>query len=253
MAQNAGEMAKRFIGALLLVLFAGMPAQAELLVFAAASLADITTAIADRFSGVSGEQVVLSFGSSSTLARQIEAGAPADVFISANQDWVDYVRDHAGYGEALPLFSNRLVVVAPTDSEARVSLENLSEALGGRRLALGDPDHVPAGIYAKQALQAAELWEALEVQLAPAEDARAALRLVERGAAPFGIVYATDALAGDVSVVGEIDPALHAQITYYLALPLEPKPEAQAFAAFVTGGAAAEIARFGFVPQEADQ
>jgi molybdate transport system substrate-binding protein len=234
------------------IVFGGLaivPARAELLVFAAASLSDVTTAMAERFTAETGEAVTLSFGSSSTLARQIEAGAPADVYLSANREWVEHVREFAGYGEAMKLFSNALVIVSPAGADVLVALEDLPDALGDQRLAVGDPEHVPAGQYAREAMQAAGVWVALESRLAPAEDARTALRLVEHGAVPYGIVYRTDALAGNAAIAGEIDPALHTPVTYYLALPGEPKPEAAAFAGFVTSGAADdEITRFGFVP-----
>lgn len=145
--------------------------------------------------------MVSSFASSSTLARQIEAGAPADLFISADQKWMDYAVDKKSIDTASrqTLLGNSLVVVAPKASEQKDftidSKTNWTTLLNGGRLAVGDPEHVPAGIYAKEALQKLGAWETLSPKLAPAEDVRGALALVERNEAPLGIVYGSDAVA----------------------------------------------------------
>ncbi len=145
--------------------------------------------------------MVSSFASSSTLARQIEAGAPADLFISADQKWMDYAVDKKAIDTATrqTLLGNSLVVVAPKASEQKDftidSKTNWTSLLNGGRLAVGDPEHVPAGIYAKEALQKLGAWDTLSPKLAPAEDVRGALALVERNEAPLGIVYGSDAVA----------------------------------------------------------
>lgn len=248
---TTGPKMPRLLAALLVWIGMGVAARAELLVFVASSLTDVSTELAQAFEAETGMGVTLSFGSSSTLARQIAAGAQADAFLSANLEWIDFVQAEAGYDEGRVLFSNSLVIVAPQDLGQSVTIEELPEAVGNRRLALGDPAHVPAGQYARQALVSAGVWEALQPHLAPAENVRAALALVERGAAPFGIVYATDAVTGSVKVVGEIDPNLHAPVVYSLALPGAPSDDARAFAAFLSGQKAREIAAdFGFLPPE---
>lgn len=135
------------------------------------------------------------------LARQIEAGAPADLFISADQKWMDYAVDKKAIDTATrqTLLGNSLVVVAPKASEQKDftidSKTNWTSLLNGGRLAVGDPEHVPAGIYAKEALQKLGAWDTLSPKLAPAEDVRGALALVERNEAPLGIVYGSDAVA----------------------------------------------------------
>lgn len=153
--------------------------------------------------------VVSSFASSSTLARQIEAGAPVDLFISADQKWMDYAVEKKSVDTATreTLLGNSTVVVAPKDSaqgDINISKETpWIRLLNGGRLAVGDPAHVPAGIYAKEALQKLGAWASLSPNLAPAEDVRGALALVERNEAPLGIVYGSDAVASKgVKVVG---------------------------------------------------
>lgn len=145
--------------------------------------------------------VVSSFASSSTLARQIEAGAPADLFISADQKWMDYAVEKKAVDTTTreTLLGNSLVVVAPKASpqgDITINKEtHWTRLLNGGRLAVGDPEHVPAGIYAKEALQKLGAWQTLSSDLAPAEDVRGALALVERNEAPLGIVYGSDAVA----------------------------------------------------------
>ncbi len=201
---------------LLLTFFAAaLPARAgAATVYAAASLTDMMAKLATGFEQQGGGQLTIVPGASSTLARQIMAGAPVDLFISANKTYADAVASHVG-GTARDMFGNGLVIIAPSGFDGDVTLDALPDALGGGRLAVGDPAHVPAGIYARDALEQAGLWDRLENRLAPAGDVRGAVAFVASHAAPFGIVYKTDALAPGVRVVAVIDPALHAPVRYW--------------------------------------
>lgn len=195
-------------------------------VFAAASLTDAVTTIAEAHEQATGQPVRLSFASSSTLARQIEAGAPAQIYLSANERWMDYVEDLGLVepGTRLSPIGNALVLVAPADSTldpiAPADATDLTAFLEpGERIAVGDPDHVPAGLYAREALESLDLWETAEDRLARAADVRAAMALVETGEAPLGIVYATDAAVSDgVKVVGRFPEDSHTPITYPFAI-----------------------------------
>lgn len=205
----------------------GGPGQAAepVTVFAAASLTDAMTATARAYEAERDVRLRLSFAASSTLARQIAAGAPADIYVSANDDWMRYLTERGlvADGTRVAPIGNRLVFVAPAASpvnaiEAGPHLD-LAGLLGGGRLAIGDPAHVPAGIYARQALEALGLWRAAEPRLALANDVRAALVLVERGEAPLGIVYRTDAQrTGGVKTVGTVPADSHAAIAYPFAI-----------------------------------
>jgi len=192
-------------------------------IFAAASLIDILEDLGARFETETGRRVTIVPGASSVLAHQIIAGAPADYFISADQTYADAValdKDTRAYD----LFGNSLVIIAPADFEGEVSRADLPELLGDGRLAVGDPTHVPVGLYAKEALVAAGVWDALADRLAPAGDVRAAVYFVARGVAPFGIVYATDAKLPGVREVGRIDADLHTPVRYWGVLT-NPKSE----------------------------
>ena len=162
--------------------------------------------------------------SSARLARQIEHGAPADLFVSASAEWMDHLADRGELEVSSPrmLVGNSLVVVASTDDAAPLALSSgslLLDRLGSGRLAVGDPEHVPAGRYAREALEHLDLWVDVAPRLAPAADVRAALMLVERGEAPLGVVYATDAGASDrVAVVASVPAGAHAPIEYPLAI-----------------------------------
>lgn len=170
-----------------------------LTVFAAASLTDSLQKVTDEFTRVSGTRVKLAFASSSVLAKQIEVGAQADVFFSADPDWMDYLAQKGliDVKSRRDLLGNRLALIAPHDSKLTLKLgagEALTRALGPRgRLATGDPDSVPAGRYAKAALMALGQWRDLERRLVRADNVRVALMYVARGEVPLGIVYATDA------------------------------------------------------------
>lgn len=194
------------------------------LVFAAASLRLALDEAAAAFERSSGVAVRLSYAATSALARQIEAGAPADLFIAADEDWVAYLEGHGALapGSRRPLFGNRLVLVAPADSPAAVDLSkpgSIAGALGDDRLVTADPVSVPLGRHAKAALTTLGHWDSVAGRLVPARDASAALTLVARGEARLGIVYATDAIAEPrVRVVAEIPPSSHPPIVYMAAL-----------------------------------
>ena len=206
-------------------------------VFAAASLGDVLTALAARF-GQNGAQLRFSFAASSTLARQIEQGAPADVFISADDDWMDYlVQKKRVVAESRRVVaSNRLVVVqrgAPVAAEPAESTAALRAALlppgGPDRIATGDPAHVPAGRYAQAALTRLGLWALVEPRLVRADNVRSALAFVERGEASAGIVYATDALLSrQVRMVARFPAASPPPIRYPAALVVGAVPGARA-------------------------
>ena len=216
-----------FAGATLTLTVAGhaLADDGKITVFAAASLTNAMQDIAAEYKKEKNVEVVSSFASSSTLARQIEAGAPADLFISADQKWMDYAVDKKAIDTSSreTLLGNSLVVVAPKASKLdKVTIDaktGWTRLLDGGRLAVGDPDHVPAGIYAKEALQKLGAWETLSPKLAPAEDVRGALALVERNEAPLGIVYGSDAVASKgVKVVGTFPEDSHQKVEYPLAI-----------------------------------
>jgi len=194
-------------------------------VFAAASTTNAVTAIGAIFSQNNPARFVSSFASSSTLAKQIENGAPADIFISANPNWMDYLaaRQLIANGTRIDLLYNRIVLVVP--AERRVGVVqivkdfNLVGLVGDDWLAMGDPDHVPAGIYGKQALECLRVWHSVEKRVARSKDVLAALALVERGEAAVGLVYATDAaISNKVRVIGTFPAACHAPIVYPVAV-----------------------------------
>nr|WP_243395758.1 molybdate ABC transporter substrate-binding protein [Sphingomonas oleivorans] len=240
---------------LLAVLGIGLPVQAKPpLVLAAASLQESLNAAADAWAARRHERPILSFAASSALARQIEAGAPADMFISADEPWMDAV---AAKGLIRPetrisFLANRLVLVAPAGSRQAIAIRKgfpLARALGTGRLAMADPDAVPAGKYGKAALTALGVWPSVQGKVAQAENVRAALALVERGEAPFGIVYATDAKASKaVRIVGVFPPDSHPPITYPVALlKTVTSAEAEGFRRFLISRAGkAVFARYGF-------
>lgn len=234
------------IGTLLLLclsIFAAGPARAQgrgPVVLAASSLQEGLTDAANFWAASGHARPVLSFAGTPALARQIMAGAPADLFVSADAVWMNDVA-RAGYVEAgtRALFvSNRLVLVAPMQSKARLAIAAhfpLARALGTGRLAMADPDTVPAGRYAKAALTNLGVWPSVAGKIARAENVRAALALVERGAAPLGIVYATDARASAmVRTLGVFPQTSHPPITYSLArLRTSRHAEAEGFRRFL--------------------
>jgi len=220
-------------------------AQASVTVFAAASLQDALNDAAKNFTATSGIAVKFSFDASSTLARQIEQGAPADLFASADLDWMDYLdkRHLIEPRTRVNLLGNRLVIVAPRDApfaELKLDAASLEAALGGGRIATGAVETVPVGRYAKTALQKLGLWGQLEGRIAPADNVRAALAYVARGEAPLGIVYATDAAAEPkVKIVATFPQDSHPPIVCPFALTLAAKGDAAArFLSFLQGPAA---------------
>jgi molybdate transport system substrate-binding protein len=230
-------------------------AGASLLVYGAASLTDALGDAARVFGERTGVEVKTSFASSSVLARQIEAGAPASVFVSADPEWMDYLaqRGLLKAGSRHDLLGNRLVLISPSDSKLTLRLHPgapLAKALGTGRLATGDPDTVPAGRYAREALTKLGLWKQASPRLVRAENVRAALEYVARGEAPLGIVYRTDALADPrVRIVDTFPADSHEPIIYPLALTAHAGPAAAQFAAFLESPAARQIfARYGFEP-----
>lgn len=207
--------------------FGGLVGAAEkesVTVFAAASTTNAITDIGRLFEEKGLGKIVGSFASSSTLAKQIEKGAPAGVFISADHEWMDYLADRKciDLASRFNLSGNRLVLIAPADSKIAVKIApgfGLAKLLGESRLATGDPDHVPAGKYAKAALEKLGVWSEVEGKLARSADVRAALTLVERGEAPLGIVYSTDAaISKKVKVVAEFPKETYPSIVYPAAL-----------------------------------
>ncbi len=229
-------------------------------VFAAASLTDALLEIAEAYEEAGGRAPRFSFAASSTLARQIEAGAPADIFLCANILWMDRLEERGLIqpGSRREPLGNALAVVAPAEvqgpsGQAELDPSQIAAVLPwGGRLVIGDPAHVPAGIYAQEALRSLGLWDALEERLVFAGDVRAALALVERAEAALGVVYETDAAATPrVEVVARLPESSHSPIRYSFArLPErgeDLEAEASAFYRFLSGEEAAGIfQRFGF-------
>jgi molybdate transport system substrate-binding protein len=204
----------------------------DVTVFAAASLKEAMDDQAKQFEAGRGNRVVVSYGASNTLAKQIEAGAPADIFISADLDWMDYLdqRHLIAPNARFDLLRNTLVLIAPASNSSPLRIGpnfGLAAALGTEKLAMANPDSVPAGKYGKSALEKLGVWTSVEKQVARAENVRAALALVSRGEAPFGIVYKTDALADKgVRVVDTFPPDSYPPIIYPAAVVAASKSTA---------------------------
>ncbi len=226
------------------------PAAETVTVFAAASMTNVVEEVISRFPDSSSGGIRSSFAASSTLARQIEAGAPASVFISANSKWMDYLQDRKLIDPATrqTLATNRLAVIgAASESAEQINLERpqpFAALLGDRgRMAIGDPAHVPAGIYARQALERLGLWNDVSNRLALTDNVRGALTLVARGETPVGIVYATDlALTEQVRVLTMLPHSSHEPILYPVALVTGGiSDRAKEFLSFLTGPEGAAI------------
>jgi molybdate transport system substrate-binding protein len=224
-------------------------------VLAAASLQESLNAAADGWARKGHPRPVISFAGSSALARQIEAGAPADLFISADEEWMDYVaaKGKLRQGTRVSFLFNNLVLVAPAASrQPGIAIGPrfaLARALGNGRLAMADPDTVPAGKYGKEALARLGVWPSVRDRVARAENVRAALALVDRGETPLGIVYTTDALADrGVRIVGRFPPRSHRLISYPLAaLAASRHPDSERFRRYLLSAEAkAVFRRFGF-------
>lgn len=227
---------------------------ADVTVFAAASLTDALQAIGKDYQAKTGHTVVFSFAASSTLAKQIEASKGADVFASADTDWMDYLdsRGLIAHETRRNLLGNRLVLIAPADSRVTLAIAphfDLVGALKGGRLAVADPDSVPAGKYARTALETLGVWNGVVDRLVQAENVRVALAYVARSEAPLGIVYTTDAMGEPkVKIVATFPDSSHQPIVYPFALTKEAVPAAKSFLDFLTApDAEAIFAKDGFV------
>jgi molybdate transport system substrate-binding protein len=216
-------------------------AQDTVTVFAAASTTNAIRDLAKAYETTTSVKVITSFAAASTLAKQIENGAPADVFLSADQRWMDYLATAKQINPATrqDLLTNELVIIAPKNKPFAVTVEpgfNFAGAFAGR-LAVGDPTNVPAGIYAKEAFTALGWWNALSARLAPTADVRASLRLVESAEVDAGVVYRTDAVSSTkVAIIATI-PAKYLKklVIYPIACTANAAPAAAAFVAFVRG------------------
>jgi len=218
------------------------------LVFAAASLKNALDAINAQWQKETGKRATISYGASSALARQIEQGAPAQMFISADLDWMDYLAQKSliESGTRSNLLGNRIVLIAPRDKAQRLEIRpgfDLAGVLGEGRLAMANVDSVPAGKYGKAALEKLGVWASVSAKVAQAENVRAALLLVSRGEAPAGIVYQTDAAADpNVKIVGTFPEDAHPPIVYPMALTAHANhPDAAAFLAYLKSARARPI------------
>ena len=245
------------IAAAVLSVAGATPVQAQnLVVFAAASLKNALEEVDVRYQTRGGVKAAISYAASPALARQIESGAPADIFISADLDWMDHIekRKLVKAGTRINLLHNEIVLVAPADSNASVTIGPrfpLAKLLKGGRLAMADPDSVPAGRYGKAALESLEVWSSVADRIARAENVRAALNFVSRGEASFGIVYRTDAMVDNkVRVVGAFPAGSYPPIVYPAGMLVGGKsPAAEKYFQFLASTEAkAVFRRHGFVP-----
>ncbi|MDC5842395.1 molybdate ABC transporter substrate-binding protein [Vibrio europaeus] len=210
----------------------------SLRVYAASSMTNVVNDLVEQYEKSNDASVTTVFGGSASLARQLAQGAPADIYISANQKWMDYlVEQSIVNGDGVTnIAANSLVAIAPKGHLLNLDVdseESWISALAGYRLAIGQTNAVPAGMYAKQALVNLGVWDEVKTQLAPTNNVRIALMLVERGESPLGIVYKTDALLSDkVEVVATLPSSAHANIVYPMA-PLNEKIETQRFVKFI--------------------
>ncbi|BAE51755.1 molybdate ABC transporter substrate-binding protein [Paramagnetospirillum magneticum] len=250
---------KRLLGAatgLALSLAAALPAHAEdVVVFAAASLTNALNEIGESFTSRTGHRMIPSYAASSALAKQVEQGGPGQVFASADLQWMDYLagKKLINPDSRFNLLGNTLVLVAPVDSkQARIELTpktDIAALAGSGRIATGNPDSVPVGLYFKQAMERAGQWKALETKIAATDSVRAALAFVERGEVPLGVVYATDAaVSKKVKVVGVFPDTMHDPIIYPFALIAgRESPAAKALLDTIKGPEAkAVFVKYGF-------
>ena len=224
-------------------------------VFAAASLTNVLQELGDGFTKDTSIPVRFSFAASSALARQIENGSRADLFFSADLEWMDYLQSRNLIQPATrhDVLGNQLVLIAPAGSKIVLKIEPnfaLAATLGRGRLATGDPDSVPVGRYAHEALANLGVWDEVSVRLVRADSVRSALAFVDRGEAALGIVYATDALVDKkVRVVDAFPAATHMPIIYPAALTIGSKSDAAKFLAYIRGPAGnVAFQRHGFIP-----
>jgi molybdate transport system substrate-binding protein len=251
------RLAGIFAAVVLLWGSASSPATAEdktLTVFAAASMKNALDDIDTAFTAKTGIKVSASYAASSTLAKQIEQGAPADIFVSADTDWMDYAVGKKNIDEAtrVKLLGNSIVLIAPKDSKIdNVTIGqgfDLAKLVGDGKIATGDVKSVPVGKYAKAALEKLGAWQAAEPKFAMAESVRAALLLVARGEAVLGIVYSTDAkVEPGVKIVGTFPADSHPAIIYPVAATATAKPEAKEYLDYLHSAAAkAVLEKYGF-------
>jgi molybdate transport system substrate-binding protein len=233
------------------------PASAQdksIMVFAAASMKNALDDVNAAFLKATGTKVVTSYAASSALARQIEQGAPADVFASADLDWMDYAAQKKAIKDdtRVNLLGNRLVLIAPKDSRIdKVAVGagfDLAALAGDGRIATADVNSVPVGKYAKSALEKLDIWASVEKKFAMTDNVRVALALVARGEAVLGVVYETDAkVEPGVKIVGHFPADSHPAIVYPVASTVTAKPEASAYLAFLRSGIAkAVFEQYGF-------
>ncbi len=256
----ASQLSKWVVGVALAFGFSQVAlATDKVTVFAAASLTNALGDIVTQYEKGKEVKIVTSFASSSTLARQMEQGAPANLFISADQQWMDYVTEKKLINEKsrITLLGNELVLVAPKVSKlASFTINKQTDwqsLLNGERLAVGDPDHVPAGIYAKEALTHLGVWDQLSPQMARANNVRSALVLVERDEAPLGIVYGSDAVASDkVKIIAKFPEDSHKPVEYPMALIGNSTDKATTdFYTYLKGPEATAVFKhYGFSPKQ---
>lgn len=238
----------------LLAMLLPTPSMAEVTVFAAASLKTALDEIAAGYTAATGTPVTLSYGGSSALARQIEQGAPADIFLSASTAWMDDLAEKALIqpDSRLDLLGNSLILIAPGTAQPLTidSSLDLPGLLDGGKLSMATVDSVPAGQYGKEALESLGLWAAVQPDIVQSENVRAALQLVALGEAALGIVYASDAIAEPgVTAIGTFPADSHTPITYPAALTLAADSEAAAFLDHLsTPEATAVFGANGFLP-----
>jgi molybdate transport system substrate-binding protein len=250
---------RKWLGALVLSCALLMPAHAadepkqDLLVFAAASLTNVLDEIGAAYTQQTKQQVKFSYAASSVLARQLEAGARADVFFSADLEWMDYVqaRNLIDRSTRRNVLGNRLALVAPADSKIELKIApgfKLAAALGNGRLATGDPESVPVGKYARSALTSLGVWNDVADRLVRADNVRSALAFIARGETPLGIVYETDATVEKrVRVVALFPTDSHPPIVYPVAVTTTAHPAARQFVEFLQSATAQEAFRkYGF-------
>jgi molybdate transport system substrate-binding protein len=252
---------KTLSAALLLAAALASPTSAQgkdLVIFAAASLKNALDEVNGQFEREKHRKAATSYAASSALARHIEAGAPADVFISADLDWMDYLADRKliKAETRADLLGNKLVLVSPASSNVSLAIAPsfpLAQALGDGRLAMADPISVPAGKYGKAALEALGVWPSVAGKVAPMENVRGALLLVSRGEAPLGIVYQTDAAADKgVRIIDSFPEGTHPPIVYPMAVvAASADPAAADYVAFLKSSAArSAFEKQGFTPLE---
>jgi molybdate transport system substrate-binding protein len=246
------------VGLLCGLMLLGLPAfaaieTASLVVFGAASLTNALQEVGDGFTRLTSIPIKFSFAASSALARQIESGAAADVFVSADEEWMEYLQTRQLIKPATraDLLGNRLVLIAPADSRLELKIAPgfaLAAALGKERLVTGDPDAVPVGRYAREALTKLGVWDRVADRLVRADSVRSALAFVDRGEAALGIVYETDALIDQgVRVVDVFPEATHAPITYPVALTSSATSNAMKFLEYLRSPAAGIVFKhYGF-------